>query len=116
MCARIKFTSKVAVGFLFAVFLLSTAKAQVPQRFFRMLNSLRQPQQQQQFHFQRPTPPVSAFPQTALNGASNISSSKPTIDCSKIKTPLGLILCADENAARADWDVNASAWAYAFTL
>jgi hypothetical protein len=116
MPARFKFT-RIAVGFLSAVFLLSTAKAQVPQQFLRMFNPLWQLQQrQQQFHFQRPTPPVSTFPQIDRSGASNISSSRPTIDCSKLKTPLGLILCADENAARADWDVNASAWAYAFTL
>src|SRR5947207_6434486 len=105
----IKFTQKVAVGFLCGVFLLSAAKAQVPQQFFRMFNSLRQLQQQHQFQrptppVQRPTPPVSTFRQTGLSGPSNISSSKPTIDCSKTKTPLGLILCADENAARADWD------------
>jgi CHASE3 domain sensor protein len=49
MSARTKFTRKVVVGFLFAVFLLSTAKAQVPQQFFGMFNSLRQLQQQQQF-------------------------------------------------------------------
>src|SRR5215472_1936048 len=124
MPARVKFAPKVAVGILSAVFLLSTAKAQVPQEFFRMFNSLRQLQQQQHFHFQRPTPhlfqrptpPVSTLPQTSVGGAPNISSSKPTIDCSKTKAPLGIILCTDENAARADWDVNASAWAYAFTL
>ncbi len=121
MPARVKFTRKVAVGFLSAVVLVSTAKAQVPQQFFRLFNSLRQ-FQQHQFQrstppvFQRPTPPVSTLPQTSVGGAPNISSLKPTIDCSKTKTPLGLILCTDVNAARADWDVNASAWAYAFTL
>src|SRR5262249_28666510 len=78
-------------------------------------DSLRQLQQQQQF--QRPTPPASSpVPQINLGGPSNISSSKPTIDCSAPRTVLGLILCNDENAARADWDVNASGWAYAATL
>jgi hypothetical protein len=122
MPAWVKFARKVAAGFISAVFLLCSAEAQVPQQFFGMFNSLRQLQQQHEFQrptppaFQRPTRPVSTLSQSSVGGAPNIFSSKPTIDCSKTKTPLGLILCTDENAARADWDVNASGWAYAFTL
>ena len=122
MPAWVKFARKVAAGFISAVFLLCSAEAQVPQQFFGMFNSLRQLQQQHEFQrptppaFQRPTRPVSTLSQSSVGGAPNIFSSKPTIDCSKTKTPLGLILCTDENAARTDWDVNASAWAYAFTL
>jgi hypothetical protein len=92
MSATTKFTRKVAVGFLFAVFLLGTAKAQVPEQYLRIFNSLRQLQQQQQF--QRPIPPAaSTLPQSSIPGGPNISSSKPTIDCSKTQAPLALILC-----------------------
>lgn len=115
MSARTKFTRKVVVGFLFAVFLLSSAEAQVPQDLLRLFNSLNKLQPQQQF--QQPKPPApTTFPQIGLGGLANISSTKPTIDCSQTQSTLAIILCSDENAARADWDVNASAWAYAAGL
>jgi hypothetical protein len=55
--------------------------------------------------FQRMQPPPTGprgIPQPGSLPASppqKISSSKPTINCSNIQTPLGLILCSDENAA-----------------
>lgn len=104
-------TRQVIAGSVFVVFLLSSAAAQVPDQIFqRLFNTLQQLQQNQRI------PPQFPPTQSGSAGPLNISSSKPTIDCSNIKTPLGLILCGDENAAKADWDVNAAAWAYAFTL
>jgi peptidoglycan hydrolase-like protein with peptidoglycan-binding domain len=49
-------------------------------------------------------------------GPQNVTSAKPSFDCSKAHTPLSTILCTDENAAHADWDVDAAAWAFAFSL
>ncbi|OSJ08131.1 hypothetical protein BSZ18_20320 [Bradyrhizobium canariense] len=46
----------------------------------------------------------------------NISTSKPSISCTNVRSPLGLLLCSDGNAAKADWDVNAATWAYSGTL
>ena len=47
---------------------------------------------------------------------SNISASKPTISCVNVQSPLAMFLCSDPNAAKADWDVSAAAWAYSGSL
>jgi hypothetical protein len=110
MSKKLNFTHQVVAGSLLAVFLMSSAAAQMPEQilqdtFGRTLRQLQQNPSNQ--------PP---YDQSGPGGSPNISSSKPTIDCSNIQTPLGLILCSDKNAARADWDVNAAAWAYEFSL
>ena len=45
-----------------------------------------------------------------------ISSSRPTFDCAKARTPVAQILCSSGDGALADWDLNASAWAYTASL
>jgi peptidoglycan hydrolase-like protein with peptidoglycan-binding domain len=45
-----------------------------------------------------------------------ISSSTPTFDCAKAKTPVEKILCIGGDGARADWTLNASEWAYSASL
>ncbi len=92
------------VGSLLPLFAVDIAGAQAPEQIFRhMFNTLQRNQQTI-----IPAAPSIQRPQT--------STSKPTIDCANIRTPLGLILCSDERAAKADWDVNAAAWAFAASL
>jgi peptidoglycan hydrolase-like protein with peptidoglycan-binding domain len=114
---RINLTLQYIVGPALTVFLLTSAVAEGQQQLFReMIDALRQVQQMP------PLPPGTMVPAPQLGPApssasgSAISSSKPTIDCSKSLRPLALILCSAEDAAKADWDVNAAVWAYAFSL
>jgi hypothetical protein len=93
---------------LFALFMVSSAAAQSPEPMFRnMFNRMQQLQTNQGMPL--PTTPHVGNP-------AKITTSEPSIDCSKIRTPLGHILCSDERAAKADWDVNAAAWAFAASL
>jgi hypothetical protein len=105
-----KLGKTVIVGLFAAACVVSGTVAQ-EQLFRDMLGTFQRMQP-------RPTGPGD-IPHASSVPASppqQISSSKPTINCSNIQTPLGLILCSDENAARIDWDVNGAAWAYAFSL
>jgi uncharacterized protein len=45
-----------------------------------------------------------------------ISASRPTFDCAAARTPVAQILCSSVDGALADWNLNASAWAYAASL
>ena len=44
-----------------------------------------------------------------------LSSSKPSFDCAKARSAVARILCADPNAAKADWEVNGAYWAAYFS-
>ena len=45
--------------------------------------------------------------------AAPIDINGPTFDCGPgAKSPLAKVLCTDPKAAQADWDLNASSWAY----
>jgi len=111
---------QLLLGSVSAVVFVSSAAAQVPHQVFRDIFGT----MQQLHRVQQMPPPVApraivSAPQQDLAriaGQQSISSSKPTINCSKSQTPLPLILCSEENAAKADWDVNAAAWAYASLL
>lgn len=106
---RLTFGNLGVVGILTAALMSTSASGQIPEQIFhQMLGTVQS--------MQRAAPPPTpdqrinplAFP---FPGSRNISSSKPTINCSNVQTPLPMILCTDPNAARADWDVNAAAWA-----
>jgi hypothetical protein len=101
------FTIHVMAGSLIAASLLSSASAQETDPISRhVLDHNKRLDQNEQSEG------------SPLPGRANdiLGSVKPSIDCSKTKTPLGVILCSDENAAWADWAVNGAAWAYAYTL
>jgi uncharacterized protein len=43
-------------------------------------------------------------------------SSRPTFNCAKAKSPLALLICSGEEAARADWNLRIASWARYFSL
>lgn len=92
--------------------LLSTdvaAEAQVPNQIIQdMIGTLQT--------LQRNNGPTGPASPGAPIPQPNISTSKPTISCTNVRSPLGFLLCSDGNAAKADWDVNAATWAYSGTL
>lgn len=100
----------------FAVFLsglaIATAEAQVPNQIIRdMIGTLQM--------LQRNNGPVGMGPSYGAPFGipqPSISSSKPTISCANVRTPLAVLLCNDVRAAEADWNVNAATWAYSGTL
>ena len=106
---HITFNKTVLAALVVAGCVVNSAEAQIPDRIFRDLIQ----------QIPRPAGPREMGPtlrNVPVETPPNISSSKPTIDCVNTGSPVGLILCNDEHAARADWDVNASAWAYAASL
>jgi len=48
--------------------------------------------------------------------AAEVSSSKPSFDCLKAKSALGLTLCSGTEGAAADWKLVATSWAFVTTL
>lgn len=94
------------------VLLLSTgvaAEAQVPNQIIRdMIGTLQT--------LQRNGGPMGPALPGAPIAQPDISTSKPTISCTNVRSPLGMLLCSDWDAAKADWDVNAATWAYSGML
>jgi peptidoglycan hydrolase-like protein with peptidoglycan-binding domain len=103
----------VSIG-IFGTAAAALGQQQLPLR--EILDALRQMQQMPPPTTGSTVPVPQSGPPAGSPPRSPISSSKPTIDCSKSPRPLAAILCSSEDAAKTDWDVNASAWAYAFSL
>ena len=54
---------------------------------------------------------------TAVSHAqSGYIADRPTIDCSKARNAVALVLCSGPRAAQADWELSAAYWSYYFTL
>jgi peptidoglycan hydrolase-like protein with peptidoglycan-binding domain len=44
------------------------------------------------------------------------SSSRPTFDCAKTRSPLALLICSGQETARADWDLRIASWVRYFSV
>lgn len=104
---------QIATACIRATLFATSASAQI-QQLRNIIDVLRQFQRQQM----PPVRPVPVFPMPSPPAGSlpSVMSPKPTFDCSKAHTPLALILCSQDDAAKADWDLTAASWAYASSL
>jgi hypothetical protein len=48
--------------------------------------------------------------------SQSLDLNKPTFDCTKARSGLGLLICGSEEAARADWDLRTASWSRFFSL
>ena len=99
--------------------LLSSAEAQVPEQLFRDFFGRVLPQMQRQLVPPRVGPPrIAPGPQAspAPVPEAHVLTSGPTFDCAKATSSLGLLICSDSEAARADWDLVTASWARYFSL
>ena len=98
---------------LFSLLSISPIEAQVPNQLLRdMIGTLQTLQRNGRAPSFDPSDPAGF----QVAPRPNVIASKPTFDCTNVQSPLGLLLCGDPNAAKADWSVNAATWAYAGTL
>ena len=111
--------TRVFAGGVLATLLLSSAAAQVPEQIFRDFFGTLLPQIQRQLAPPTGGPPriaPSPEPSPARVLEPHVSTSRPTFDCTKARSPLAVLICSDGEVARADWDLVTASWARYFSL